>query len=130
MKQSPAEVTKEIISGFSADTSMSEVSADRISNYYDLTGEDYKDCSLYIEGSGGFADEVAVFEAASAEKVKTIQEAAKARIERRRKDFDGYNPDELTKIDDAQVTAKGNYVLVLITDDNAAAKKTFDKAFE
>ncbi|MGN0637988.1 MAG: DUF4358 domain-containing protein [Huintestinicola sp.] len=106
--------------------SMAEVGADRIGMYLDLTIPDGCDFSMYICGSGGFADEVFVIntDGMSADDIKS---AAEKRIETRKKDFEGYNPDEFDKLDNYFSAEKNGYYIYAVTCDNSACESIFDE---
>ncbi|MCX7658328.1 MAG: DUF4358 domain-containing protein, partial [Oscillospiraceae bacterium] len=50
--------------------SMTEIPSDKIENYYDTDTDKLDDFCIYIEASGAFADEIAVFKAKSKDDVK------------------------------------------------------------
>lgn len=121
------DVTASIISDFSSD-SMTELSADRVNSYYDIDLKKLEDFSIYIEGSGGYADEVAIFKVKDNKDIEDIKASINDRIKNRLKDFDGYNSEELVKIKDNLVLVKGKYILFVISENNDKAKSTFNAA--
>ena len=121
------DVTASIISDFSSD-SMTELSADRVNSYYDIDLKKLEDFSIYIEGSGGYADEVAIFKVKDNKDIEDIKASIDDRIKNRLKDFDGYNSEELVKIKDNLVLVKGKYILFVISENNDKAKSTFNAA--
>ena len=121
------DVTASIISDFSSD-SMTELSADRVNSYYDIDLKKLDDFSIYIEGSGGYADEVAIFKVKDNKDIEDIKASINDRIKNRLKDFDGYNSEELVKIKDNLVLVKGKYILFVISENNDKAKSTFNAA--
>ncbi|WP_432650525.1 DUF4358 domain-containing protein [Huintestinicola sp.] len=106
--------------------SMAEVGADRIGMYLDLTIPDGCDFSMYICGSGGFADEVFIINTAGMS-VDDIKAAAEKRIETRKKDFEGYNPDEYDKLENYFSAEKDGYYMYAVTCDNSACESVFDE---
>ena len=123
------DVTASIISDFSSD-SMTELSADRVNSYYDIDLKKLEDFSIYIEGSGGYADEVAIFKVKDNKDIEDIKASINDRIKNRLKDFDGYNSEELVKIKNNLVLVKGKYILFVISENNDKAKSTFNAALK
>lgn len=106
--------------------SMAEVGADRIGMYLDLTVPDSCDFSMYICGSGGFADEIFIIntDGLSIDDIKT---SAEKRIETRKKDFEGYNPDEFDKLENFFSAEKNGYYMYAVTCDNSVCESIFDE---
>lgn len=112
------------------DDNMTSVSSDRISLYYNIDFDKVDDYSCYIEGSGGFADEVAIFKAKTNADVNDIKEAISSRIKQRTKDFEGYNANEVSKIENNLVYQKGKYILFVIDENPDEAEKIFNEQFK
>lgn len=106
--------------------SMAEVGIDRIGMYLDLTVPEDCDFSMYICGSGGFADEVFVINTADIS-IDDVKAAAEKRIETRKKDFEGYNPDEYDKLENYVSTEKDGYYMYAVTVDNSVCESIFDE---
>lgn len=106
--------------------SMAEVGADRIGMYLDLTIPEGCDFSMYICGSGGFADEIFIINT-DGMSIDDIKAAAEKRIETRKKDFEGYNPDEFDKLDNYFSAEKDGYYMYAVTCDNSACESVFDE---
>jgi hypothetical protein len=70
--------------------------------------------SRYV-GSGATADEVAVFECSSAEGVAKVKEAIDSRIKYLHDGYASYGPEEVPKIDSANVLEYGNFVVFCIS---------------
>jgi hypothetical protein len=84
-------------------------------NLYDCEYSDLTGSFIIYNAGGGKADEISVIsrkdgDTAAAEKL------LKTRSERRYRDFDGYVPEELPKIQDARIFSVGNYSVLIISD--------------
>ena len=81
-------------------------------------------------------DEIGVFHVVESGDVsglkKILEEYVKAQQLRLKDLLESYNPDELPKLDNAQVTVCGNYILytILSDSDTATAKEAFAKALK
>jgi len=106
--------------------SMAEVGADRIGMYLDLAIPENCDFSMYICGSGGFADEIFVINTADIS-IDEVKAAAEKRIETRKKDFEGYNPDEYDKLENYVSAEKDGYYMYAVTVDNSVCESIFDE---
>ena len=94
---------------------MQEVTADRLTYYYDVQEGWYSDFG-----------EVAVFHASSKDTVDDIETALNSRLEKRKKDFDGYVAEEYDKLCASEVKTKGNYVYLIVSKDNDTAESALE----
>lgn len=124
----PAEIVNEIMTETSM-TSMAEVTADRIGNYIEFDMEKVESFSMYICGSGAFADEAAVFKMKDEADADALIEALEARSETKNKDFEDYIPEECPKIESAVIKSNGCYVIYAVSSDNEKAEEIFDGKF-
>lgn len=106
-------------------SSLAEVGSDRLSMYLDTDMDKIDAFSMYICGSGGFADEVGIFRMKSADDCSALVDLINNRIEKRKTDFEDYNPDEAEKLGNAAVGSKGNYVYYAVTPDSSKAEQIF-----
>lgn len=120
-----SDITSEIENSVAL-SSMAEVGADRIKMYLDFDIPENCDFSMLICGSGGFADEVFVINAADID-FSALEEAVEKRIESRKKDFEGYNPDEYDKLENFYSKCSGDYFMYVVTGDNSTCEKIFDE---
>ncbi|MGN0642152.1 MAG: DUF4358 domain-containing protein [Huintestinicola sp.] len=110
-------------------SSMAEIGADRLSNYLNLSDVPEGSFSMYICGSGGFADEIAVFDITVNDEA-AVRDAVDSRIASRKKDFADYNPDEYDKLSEALVETKGKYLIFAVSSDNNKVMDIFSSLAE
>lgn len=108
---------------------LAQVPDSKIATVYGLSEDDYSEASAYIAGSGGYADEVAIFKASSSDKVATIQDALNKRLESRKKDFDGYVTEQYDILCNSKVVTTGDYVCLIVCSDNSTAEDTYNSYF-
>lgn len=72
---------------------------------------------LYTE-EGGKADEISIMRLKKADDVSIAKSKLEDRITQRRKVFEGYKPEEVSKLDQAYVMVQGNYVALIISEDS------------
>ena len=101
---------------------------DVLTNSYVLLDKDkVEEYAVYVSGSMGTPEELAIFKAVDEESVKGIREAVDRRVEDLKLNFEDYRPDEMPKIDNAVIVEKGNYVMLVICPNSEAAKETLEK---
>lgn len=124
----PAAIVDEIMTE-TAMTSMAEVTEDRLGNYVEVDTATVESYSMYICGSGAFADEAAVFVMNSAEDTEALMEALQKRVDARLVDYKDYKPEECGKLESAVIKSNGKYVLYAVSSDNDKAEEIFDSKF-
>lgn len=124
----PAAVVDEIMTE-TAMTSMAEVTEDRLGNYIEADTGTVESYSMYICGSGAFADEAAVFVMRSEDAAEALMEALQKRVDARLVDYKDYKPEECGKLESAVIKSNGKYVLYAVSSDNDKAEEIFDSKF-
>lgn len=87
---------------------------------------------FYLSGSGVYPDEICVIKVKNEADLEAVKEAARKHLDRQISTFESYSPDEMYKLDTAELyTVKRgadgeNFVVLLATADNSAAKKAAD----
>lgn len=127
---SPDEITKAVLDSKVFEDEMVEVTDDKLDSYFNIEKSDLEDYSAYIAGSGGYADEVAVFKAADKDSVDKIKQAVEKRIEKRESDFDGYVQEEFEKLGEVEVEVNGLYVTYTVSGDKEKAKDAYNSAIK
>ncbi len=108
---------------------LTKMDQDAALKLYDLTADDVEAVSLYV-GTGATAEEISVWQGKDADAAKKIQDAVNTRIENQKESFVDYNPEEMPKLENPVVVAKGNYVVLCLSGDNENAKKIIDGCFQ
>lgn len=91
---------------------------DSFSTMYGVQYDMLDDGAILYTGEGGLADEISVMHLKESGDVSIAKSKLEDRIIQRRKTFVGYKPEEVSKLDNAYVMVQGNYVALLISDDN------------
>lgn len=99
-----------------------EKTVDNIGAFYDIDTSTVEEMSVLICGSGAYPDELAVFRfkdgGAAAGK-----EAVQKRLDSQIALYTDYTPDEVYKLDGANLIEKDNWVILTICADNDRAKE-------
>ena len=80
----------------------------------------------YAKDGAGNADEVAVVEMKDDKGVATMKAALDAHLAKRKSLYETYDTTQLEKLGGAMLTDKGNFVVLIISDDNKAVYDAFE----
>ncbi len=105
-----------ILKNISFKDELIKVSDSLVISAYMPNPEKVYSASLFL-GGGATAEEVAVFELKSGKDAKELEGLAKKRIERKKKDFENYIPEEIAKLESPVIVRKSNLVAVCVADD-------------
>lgn len=111
----------------SYDEELKEVNAEDVTNYVSL--EDKVEAVMYMS-SGSTAEEVAVFTAEDEETAKKMQTNVENFLTDQKNSFKDYIPAEASRIDEAVIEQKGNYVVLCVSGDSDKAKEIINEAFK
>ncbi len=103
-----------------------EKTVDDIGPFYDIDASTVEDMAVFVCGSGAYPDELAVFRFTDADNAGAGAEAARKRLESQTALYTDYTPDEVYKLEDAEIIQKDNWVILTICSDNAAAKEIIE----
>lgn len=107
---------------------MQQLDDDTVTNIYSsLNLSDVEKYKVFVNSTGGKADELAIFEAKDNAKAEEIHKAVKERIEDLKFSFEGYVPEELQYIENAVVKKDGKYVMFAISQNYEKVNEIFVK---
>jgi hypothetical protein len=117
-------LAKALIGGIAFSDRMEEASGDAFYALYavDPADESVTDFVFYAS-TGATAEEVTVIEARDAGSAPAVLEYARARVASQKAEFENYAPDEMAKLNDPVLMRVGKYVILCLSNDNAAAEK-------
>ncbi|MDR1754846.1 MAG: DUF4358 domain-containing protein [Eubacterium sp.] len=121
----PEDVTAKILSELDFPSPVEKTLSD-IPDYYDIPTDDLESASFVICGSGAYPDEIAAFKFISDEKASGAAEALKKRLNDQIDLYEAYTPDEMYKLEGAEIIIDSNYAFLCATSDNETAKKIID----
>lgn len=105
--------------------SLSKQSGQALKRYYGLNSADYKGAMLYSSDASISVEEVLLIEAKNEAQTAEIREAVERRIEQRRNDFDGYAPEQVQLLENAQVLVRGRFVFMAVSPDAEQYRTAF-----
>ncbi len=124
----PSDITSAIMSEITIPSAV-EKDKSAIGAYYDIDVEQAEAISVFICASGAYPDELAVFKMNSPEQAQAVSEIAQKRLESQIELYTDYTPDEMYKLDGAEVTVRGNYVMLFVCENNSRAKEIAEGLF-
>lgn len=88
---------------------------------YGIEYDELSDGGIVFSGSGGLADEVTIICGRNG-KTEKLLDLLSERIERRIRDFTGYKPSEISKIENGVVFEHGGFAVLIISDNCESLK--------
>ena len=101
-----------------------------IGNFYDFDTSNIESMEIYISDSGSTAEEIAVVKLSDSSAKEDVQAAMEKRVEKQKKQFENYMPEEMYKLENALITSHGNYVLLAVADGFEQADQLFESCFD
>ncbi len=92
---------------------------------YALNAADYQGVMLLASPAHLDAEEVLLVKVKNDEQMQEVEEAIEQHIATRRKDFEGYMPEQVLLLDEALVTVRGNYIFMAISENAEEYQKAF-----
>lgn len=114
-KYNTGNIGGDILSKTKFKDNLSKVSDALVISNYEIKEDYVLSASLFISG-GSTAEEVAVFETDSPKNADRLIKLIKERVERKKKDFESYLPQEMTKLNSPLIVVKDNVVVLVIAD--------------
>lgn len=99
-----------------------------IKKLYDLNLNDYEGVLCYIAKNNLSAEEVIVVKVKDKKQIKDVKDAFYERIDNRKKDFQGYAPEEEKYLEDAIVSIRGKFLFMAVGPDSEQQKEIFDNS--
>ena len=92
---------------------------------YGVSDAEVVSCCVYCS-TGATAEEIAVFRCADENAAKTVEAAARARLDSQKAAYATYAPDAVPAIENALVRTRGGYVACVVSGDSAVAGQILD----
>lgn len=118
-----SDAAEEILENVQFRDEMLNIDSDLAENYYKIDADAIEEYSIYISGSGGTTEEVAVFKLKNKDSLDTAKEMVQKRIENQKVRFENYVPEELDKLENPVIVNSDNILILVLADDAANAKK-------
>jgi hypothetical protein len=83
---------------------------------YNFSIKKVEDGAICYNGSDGKADEISIIKVADSNDVTEAKKYMEARLDQRIRDFQGYKPEESSKLNQGRVIVYKQYVILIISD--------------
>ena len=95
-----------------------------------LSDMDYGKVSHFflLYASSGDADEIAVIEVKNRGDAADAEQSLRAHLVNRARLYEQYRPDQLQRVEQAEVFVRGRWAVLIVCDEAAAVKAAFDRA--
>ena len=93
--------------------------------YGGITPQELDDGLISYSSAGGLADEISMLKPNDESNREKLMSILKERINVRRRDFEGYKPEELPKIENARVFEADGFCILVIADNSEEIEKAF-----
>ena len=122
-----SEVRKKVEKAISQEELQQE-SGQKFKRYYGLNAADYEGVMLYSAKSSMSAEEILLVKTKTDEQVKEVERAIEKRLEKRMLDFEGYAPEQVRMLEQAQISVRGKFVLCVVSPKVSVYVTAFSKA--
>jgi len=119
-------LSEELLNGGVFSEKLEPVDLEILGYIYEVSGDDYEEAAVYCS-SGSTSDELAIFKAKDADAAKRISAAVSQRVDDQIDAFENYIPSAVPKLESAYKNTYGNYVILCVSTDPAAAEKIIGK---
>lgn len=96
-----------------------------LKRYYGLNGADYDGVMLYSSEKSMSTEEVLLIKVKNEGQMQRVKDAVQKRIENRKNDFEGYAPEQVKLLEQAQLSVRGKYLFLAIAPKAEAYKDAF-----
>lgn len=121
----PASTAQALLDSGAFTDTLEQVDKDTAAILYGVEADSIVDCACYASLSAG-AEEIAVLTMKDADAAKTAMDGLEARVADQKAVLESYQPDEVSKLDNAILTQSGNTVVLAVAADAAKAQSTLD----
>ncbi len=101
-----------------------------VADYYDLSFDGLEAYRVYVSSSSATASEFAVFKCSGDAALKSAKAVVETRISDQVTNYENYRPDEKFRLENALIETNGNYLLFVVSDNNATIQNLFNDALK
>ena len=113
------------VSGSNRSFSEMESSMEKV---IDTTGMNYEGVMYYSSESSIDAEEVLMICVKKSSQTEQVTDAVEQRLQERKKDFEGYLPEQEKLLEEAQTSVRGNYIFYVVSSKASEYRTAFDQS--
>lgn len=126
-KRAFSEVEKAVSSVLNTDE-VTKMDERMLKKNFGLNSADYQGVMYYASPSSVAAAEVLLIQVKSEAQAEAVTTAIENRKAQRMEDFEGYLPEEVKLLDDAQLSVRGKYIFYAVSSEASKYRNAFDKS--
>ena len=100
-----------------------------IDKFYGFDTSKLAEYEVFVSDSGATAEGIAIVKMSDASVKDDVTAAMEKRVEKQKKQFENYMPEEMFKLENALITEKGNYVILVVADEFEQAEELIADCF-
>lgn len=110
-------------------TNMVQGDVKKLRKLYYINKNEVEDFILYAPKTNMDANEILVLKAKDEESIKVLKDKIETRVEKQSESFASYRPELKEVIDDYELKEKGQYLYLIISEENRKINKAIEKNF-
>ena len=122
----PFEEVEAAVSSALKDSGLKEMDSQMLKRNFGLNSADYAGVMYYASESSMSAEEVLLIRVSSDKQVQEVTDAVNERIDSRINAFEGYAPEQVKLLEDAQQSVRGRYILFAVASDAEECRAVFE----
>ena len=122
----PTEIVNAVLTEVPITSGLEKGMGDISDFYSDIDASQIEGASFVICASGAYPDEIAVMKCTDSSAAASVKASFEKRLASQSELYSTYTPDEMYKLETAEVYTIGNYAILLAVSDNDRAKEIVD----
>lgn len=122
------EIRKDIVQSTDV-TTMEDDDGTKLKKLYNINKRDVDDYILYAPKSNMEANEILILKAKTQDDLKALKEKVSNRVKSQSDSFENYNKTQFEIISNYILEEKDNYLILIVSKDSKAIKKSIDESF-
>ena len=122
----PFEEVEAALSSALDGSGLKKMDSQMLKRHFGLNSADYAGVMYYASESSMSAEEVLLIRVSGDSQVQEVADAVSERISSRKNAFDGYAPEQVKLLEDAQQSVRGRYVFFAVSPDAEEYRAVFD----
>ena len=107
---------------------LTDCGSQELKRYYSLNSEDYAGIMLFMAEESMSADEILLIKVKEQSQLEEIEAAVDKRLESRINDFGSYAPEQTALLEAAEITMRGDYIFLAVSEHAEKYKEAFLKS--
>lgn len=124
-----SDISSKLISELTWVDSLRQLDDSVVEKFYGFDTSKLDSYEVYVSDSGSTAEEIAVVKLSDASAKSDVTAAMEKRVEKQKKQFENYMPEEMYKLENALISEHGNYIILVVADEFEKAEEVLGSCF-